>query len=201
MQSAEEKRRKATEYAKLWNRRHKSHISAKRKAFYAANKERISERTRLYRQTPEFKEWYERTREHRNEKGRKARAQKPDMYLGYGKTTRDRVRVWYFSLKAARGCEGCGEKDPRVLDFHHVNGKKDKIATVCDLARDSRQDVEAEIAKCQCLCANCHRRHHSKVEWPPKDGIPDYTGRVTPWRKMDAAPSDQPTPGSHPVTR
>lgn len=54
-------------------------------------------------------------------------------------------------------CVECGESAPVVLDFDHVRGVK--VGNVCDLMRRGRWSaVEAEIAKCEVRCANCHRR-------------------------------------------
>ena len=45
-----------------------------------------------------------------------------------------------------------------VLEFDHVGD--DKVANVSSLARRSAawERIEAEIAKCEVRCANCHRR-------------------------------------------
>jgi hypothetical protein len=55
-------------------------------------------------------------------------------------------------------CVACGESNPVVLDFHHTAGK---TAGVVQLAgRECALAVlEREIAACEVLCANCHRRH------------------------------------------
>ena len=54
-------------------------------------------------------------------------------------------------------CVTCGESDPVVLDFHHTGPK---TAGVVQLAgRECALAVlEREIAVCEVLCANCHRR-------------------------------------------
>jgi hypothetical protein len=54
-------------------------------------------------------------------------------------------------------CVDCGEADQRVLDFDHVT---DKVALVSALVAwgAPRARLEAEIARCQVGCANCHRR-------------------------------------------
>lgn len=57
----------------------------------------------------------------------------------------------------AHPCIDCGERDPVVLDFDHIVGKKVKEVTA--LARYQQwASIEAEIAKCVVRCANCHRR-------------------------------------------
>lgn len=56
-------------------------------------------------------------------------------------------------------CLDCGETDPRVLEFDHINPAK-KLANVSDLIHSGKslKIIQEEIAKCQVLCANCHRR-------------------------------------------
>lgn len=55
-------------------------------------------------------------------------------------------------------CVDCGEKDPVVLDFDHVRGKK--VKNVADAVNHgwSLKRIKDEIAKCEVRCANCHRR-------------------------------------------
>lgn len=53
-------------------------------------------------------------------------------------------------------CSDCGETDPMVLEFDHL---RDKSFNVAKGVRDrSWQALKAEIAKCDVVCANCHRR-------------------------------------------
>lgn len=55
-------------------------------------------------------------------------------------------------------CVDCGENDPEVLEFDHVRGEK--ITEIAKLVSHgySWALIEAEIAKCDVRCANCHRR-------------------------------------------
>lgn len=62
-------------------------------------------------------------------------------------------------------CTDCGESDPIVLEFDHVRGEKylcvsKMVADGYALAR-----IEDEIAKCDIVCANCHRRRTARVFW------------------------------------
>ena len=55
-------------------------------------------------------------------------------------------------------CVDCGEDDIRVLEFDHVRGQK--VGNLSKLVGDgiAWQRIEAELAKCEVRCANCHRR-------------------------------------------
>lgn len=54
-------------------------------------------------------------------------------------------------------CVDCGETDPRVLDFDHINNKKHNISTL--LRKEYSWDsILKEAAKCEVRCANCHRK-------------------------------------------
>jgi hypothetical protein len=53
-------------------------------------------------------------------------------------------------------CADCGETDPVVLEFDHLG---DKRFTIGVAIRDRNwQSVLEEMAKCEVVCANCHRR-------------------------------------------
>jgi hypothetical protein len=58
-------------------------------------------------------------------------------------------------------CVDCGEDDVVVLEFDH---RRDKLETVSTLSREgySLDKLKAEIAKCDVVCANCHRRRTAK---------------------------------------
>jgi len=61
--------------------------------------------------------------------------------------------VEYF---ASHPCVDCGESDPVVLEFDHLGDKSFNIAKgLRDRSWDALID---EIAKCDVVCANCHRR-------------------------------------------
>ena len=53
-------------------------------------------------------------------------------------------------------CIDCGETDPVVLEFDHLRDKAFNIGEA--LSRRSWQAILDEMAKCEVVCANCHRR-------------------------------------------
>lgn len=61
-----------------------------------------------------------------------------------------------------RPCADCGQEYPSyVMDFHHRDPKT-KSFDVSKAHTRSLKSLRAEIAKCDVLCANCHRiREHS----------------------------------------
>lgn len=55
-------------------------------------------------------------------------------------------------------CVDCGEKNPIVLDFDHLDPEL-KITEVSKLRYNSYslENIENEIKKCEVRCSNCHR--------------------------------------------
>ena len=68
-----------------------------------------------------------------------------------------RRRMEELAALKARPCADCGvQYPPYVMDFDHVRGEKlfNVSAKAGSMARERR---DAEIAKCDLVCANCHR--------------------------------------------
>jgi len=69
-------------------------------------------------------------------------------------------------------CADCGNRYPYyVMDFDHRPGEKKcfNLANVAGQTRISMARLKAEIAKCDVVCANCHRirtyeRRKAKLE-------------------------------------
>ena len=58
-------------------------------------------------------------------------------------------------------CIDCGEPDPIVLEFDHIDPSI-KDGAISILKRSSLSRVKKEIKKCEVRCANCHRRKTAK---------------------------------------
>lgn len=68
-----------------------------------------------------------------------------------------KVRAYIAGIKMERGCTDCGFRGhPAALEFDHLPGfvKEHRIATLSAGAK--REKIDAEIAKCEVVCANCH---------------------------------------------
>ncbi len=61
-------------------------------------------------------------------------------------------------------CVDCGEKDPLVLQFDHVRGKKCQDISKCTQYLWSFARLDSELAKCDVRCANCHMRRTAKTQ-------------------------------------
>jgi hypothetical protein len=87
---------------------------------------------------------------------------------------RTRYLIEYF---VAHPCVDCGETDPVVLEFDHLRDKR--FAISAQLHARNWQSILDEIAKCEVVCANCHRRRTARrrnalrailTEVPTRDG-------------------------------
>lgn len=65
-------------------------------------------------------------------------------------------------LKSKHGCE-CGENNPLLLDFHHINGD-DKLFSIAQMRLYSWSRILSEIKKCVIMCIKCHRLKHIDPE-------------------------------------
>ncbi|SFR36592.1 hypothetical protein SAMN04488591_0692 [Microbacterium azadirachtae] len=64
----------------------------------------------------------------------------------------------------AHPCVDCGINDPVVLEFDHLPefAKRFEIARAITASTRSWATIAAEMAKCEVVCANCHRRRTAK---------------------------------------
>jgi 5-methylcytosine-specific restriction endonuclease McrA len=70
---------------------------------------------------------------------------------------RAEARRYVLGLLATASCADCGLTDSLVLEFDHVGDKTADISLLVHEGYALRR-VEAEVACCEIVCANCHRR-------------------------------------------
>jgi len=80
-------------------------------------------------------------------------------YIDKAYKKRDTLRRWVYDLKNKTPCTDCRIQFPHyVTDFDHVESRGTKINNVSKLINSgSTKQVKEEIAKCDLVCANCHR--------------------------------------------
>jgi hypothetical protein len=87
--------------------------------------------------------------------------QRGDLHRWQSRTARDRrravARAYVIEILKAGACIDCGLTDPAALEFDHVGPKTMEVGK---LVREGYrlERVIAEIANCELVCANCHRR-------------------------------------------
>lgn len=74
------------------------------------------------------------------------------------KNFRARNRSRMLDYLDGKSCVDCGETDPVLLEFDHRDGAEKEAEVAWLIVRRQWARVEAEIAKCDVRCANCHRR-------------------------------------------
>ena len=86
------------------------------------------------------------------------------------------ARQAVYEFKLSNPCSTCGEPDPRVLEFNHIQ-PSEKSHNVSEMVKAgySKGAIVKEIYKCEVLCANCHRRktaedfeYYSHKKWDKK---------------------------------
>lgn len=71
------------------------------------------------------------------------------------------VRRRLSAIKLERGCVDCGyNAHPAALEFDHVTGRKS--AALSQISTPFWSVMASEMAKCEVVCANCHRVRHAK---------------------------------------
>lgn len=74
------------------------------------------------------------------------------------------LRARMLEFMAGKSCIVCGESDPVVLQFNHIDPKQKRanVATMLTSGGYKWDTIMSEINKCNIMCANCHMRHTAK---------------------------------------
>jgi hypothetical protein len=70
--------------------------------------------------------------------------------------------VYLIEYFATHPCVDCGEADPVVLEFDHLDPGAKSFNIGQSLPYRSWASVIDEIAKCEVVCANCHSRREAR---------------------------------------
>lgn len=95
--------------------------------------------------------------------------------LAINRELKRRNKEFIDNIKTSNPCEDCGVFYPSyVMQFDHiVDGKRDSIANMVRQGV-SLATLQAEIDKCELVCANCHaERTNSRIR-EGKDGLSEW---------------------------
>lgn len=105
--------------------------------------------------------WKDKKKEYHKEYHAKWYQENKEKLILKARTRRRETRDWLDELKSSLHCQRCPEDDPVCLDFHHRDRtEKDFSLYRAASTGYSRERILAEIAKCDVLCSNCHRKEH-----------------------------------------
>jgi hypothetical protein len=109
--------------------------------------------------------WYKANRERELEKSRQWHRENRDASNASNRKYKQSLRDLINEYKKAGVCVRCGVGDYRILDFHHIDPaqKKFELNTGLKKSMGARALLD-EIAKCELVCANCHRLLHWEEE-------------------------------------
>lgn len=94
--------------------------------------------------------------------------------LEYNHDCYEENKLFIESLKTE--CCKCGEDRPWVIQFHHIN-PENKLFNVTVCGTRSKSTIWKEVAKCVCLCSNCHDEFHhffGKRPIDPVEALDEY---------------------------
>jgi hypothetical protein len=81
--------------------------------------------------------------------------------IEHARKRQGQTRDFVEQLKVGLSCKRCGIDDWRVLDFHYPDRQTKEFSIAKATRRGyNRERILQEIAKCEVLCANCHRILH-----------------------------------------
>ena len=98
------------------------------------------------------------------------------------------IRDWFLEYKKTLSCSVCGfsgAKVPWCIEFHHIDpSTKTELVSYLVSHGYSRKRIMDEIAKCQPICANCHRADHYEKYKDNKERS-THNGKQTPIYKAE----------------
>ncbi len=107
------------------------------------------------------KQWYQENKEALRIKRLERFHRNPEIRRAKDERYRKGLRDFIDDLKKAGVCIRCGIDDYRVLNYHHRDPSQKKIGlSWAWKQRIGKQAILDEIAKCDLICANCHRILH-----------------------------------------
>ncbi len=102
------------------------------------------------------REWYKKNKSLQKEYNDKTRAKNREKFGIAASEGRCKVIEWTENYKRSHPCSKCGFGNIAALHFHHRDPKTKSFTIAAGLWKFSMEKIQAEVAKCDVLCANCH---------------------------------------------
>jgi hypothetical protein len=87
-------------------------------------------------------------------------------YIDQAQVRKEALRAerteYLFDYFAEHPCADCGENDPVVLEFDHLDATTKSFNIGAGLTYRAWDSILAEMEKCEVVCANCHRRRTAR---------------------------------------
>lgn len=87
----------------------------------------------------------------------------PKVFKDRSAANKAKIQHKMFEYLNTHPCIDCGESDPIVLEFDHLEDKKYTISHMVSNSLGWNSIIK-EMSKCVVRCANCHRRKTSKEQ-------------------------------------
>jgi len=86
-------------------------------------------------------------------------------YLAKNEEQKQRARAYLVKLKKRAACKYCRESATCCLEFHHTDPrtKSGELANAANYGWSPKR-IDEEAAKCEIVCANCHRKLHAGIK-------------------------------------
>ena len=99
-----------------------------------------------------------------------ARVERRERYIANHDKQNQQSKERYAAIMDGRkgACVICGESRPACIDFHHIDPATKSFTIGGHIAGHTEDEIDAEMAKCVCICSNCHRDFHHQYGNNPK---------------------------------
>jgi hypothetical protein len=113
-----------------------------------------------------------------NRPRRPKRSRSSEANTRYGARVASYTRAILQGIKENTPCTDCGKRYPHyVMEFDHIVKRETKEHCISSMANKSRLFILSELAKCEVVCANCHRtRTYKRLPYhaPAKGEFKDW---------------------------
>jgi hypothetical protein len=96
------------------------------------------------------------------------------------------ARAFITEYLSSHPCAVCGEADVALLEFDHVRSKQSNMSVLVAAGWSLRR-IRAEIALCEVVCVNCHRRRTARrtPSWRADPSRIEKSTRLTPGERRN----------------